>query len=1537
MVICRRYVAFIVVLVALASHAMTASAAFPGADGRILAQGETAEGNGLLSENTDGTDRHLLVAYPFYPSYGSRTGGRAQLSPDGKTVAFVADFQSESEERAEDENEREHGVPVEGEGAGIYTIPSHGGKATRITLKRRLSGCVSEVAWSPGGSQFVYTRTPWALGEGLCNPTSEAPSGEFSKEIVVGNGSGADKRVGWGLDPVWSSNGKIAYLTASGIAITTPSGGGSTTLETGTDESIDWSPDGTKLVFTTENTISSGYFNPELNSSELWTINADGSGITRIGTGSQTAVWAPDGRSLVSTLVSVMAGPKLVYFRPSETEGCRVSASATAGTAALSWGVGEGEELEHNHGACKSEPEKEEQYGEASAGEPGRGHCSAGKPVNCATGNESTTQTDLSVGGRGPRLDLSRTYNDQLARSEGEMSGSFGTGWTSSFSAHLVFGPQPGLVTVHQDNGSIVRYEQTSEEAFQPLAPLVQAILVKESGSYTYTLPDQTRLHFNGAGELTSETDRNGNALTIHRGIYDRVESISDAAGRAITFSYGEGGAEAHVEAATDPIGNRVEYTYEHGNLVSVVEPGESTSRWKFKYGSMHELTSVTDGRGHTTTTEYDEAGRAVKQTDAMGRTRKWEYGSTETGSQTTILEPNGALTVDYFDKEGLPTQVTRAFGTSVAATTKYEYDGSEQLMSMMDPDGHTSKYTYDAAGDRTSVEDPNKDETKWTYDTTHDVETTTTPNGETTTIKRDAHGNAESVSRPAPGAATQTTKYKYDSHGDLEGVEDPLKHVWKYEYNVNGDRTAEIDPEGAKRSWAYNEDSQETSTVSPRGHVTGAKESSFTTSIERDARGRAVKVTDPLKHITKYAYDADGNLESQSDPEGNITSYTYDFDDEPTKVKEPNGATSETEHDSEGRVVAQIDGLKHTTKYVRNLLGEVSEVIDPLARKALKEYDAAGNLTRLTDAAKRTTKYSYDPANRLSEVDYSSEATPDVKYEYDADGNRTKMVDGMGTSKYSYDQLDRLTEARDGHGDVVGYEYDIAGEQTKITYPSGKSVSRAFDKAGRLESVTDWLGHTSKFAYDADSDQTSTTFPTSTGDVDQYAYAASDAMESVTMKKGAETLASLEYTRNKDGQVTKATTKGLPGEEKPAFSYDENSRLTKGAGIKYAYDAANNLTGIASSTLTYDAASQLEKGGSITYAYDELGQRTAAASLAIGSFSYGYDQAGDLTSVSRSKFGELPAIADSYGYDGDGMRASQTISGSTAYMSWDAAEALPLLLGDGTSSFIYGPSGLPIEQVSGETVQYLHHDQQGSTRMLTGSSGTAVATTTFDAYGNKLGSTGSATTALGYDGQYTSADTGLIYLRARVYDPTTAQFMSGDPAVALTWQAYGYAFNDPLDWGDWKGLGAVALPLEGSDAAACLTPETIGPCAVVGVGGYLAVEAAGSIVTAWAGEEAGNDEGHAFLEQRQAEEAAEERAGDCPSAPSQSLPYRGEPNSTGVLDRGNGSGQIRDYGPDGLPLRDFDFGHDHGFGDPHVHDWPGGVRGNGRPLQPGE
>ena len=89
---------------------------------------------------------------------------------------------------------------------------------------------------------------------------------------------------------------------------------------------------------------------------------------------------------------------------------------------------------------------------------------------------------------------------------------------------------------------------------------------------------------------------------------------------------------------------------------------------------------------------------------------------------------------------------------------------------------------------------------------------------------------------------------------------------------------------------------------------------------------------------------------------------------------------------------------------------------------------------------------------------------------------------------------------------------------------------------------------------------------------------------------------------------------------------------------------------------------------------------------------------------------------------------------------------------------------------------------------MLTGTGGASEATMSYDAYGNKTGSTGTATTPLGYDGQYTSNDSGLIYLRNRVYAPATAQFLTVDPVVGTTRAPYDYAGDNPINASDPSG-----------------------------------------------------------------------------------------------------------------------------------------------------
>jgi RHS repeat-associated protein len=1024
--------------------------------------------------------------------------------------------------------------------------------------------------------------------------------------------------------------------------------------------------------------------------------------------------------------------------------------------------------------ACHYGPE--EGYGGNNPAAPGVCLECEADPVDVATGNLIEKQTDIpALGGRGPALEVARSYNSQLAATQAE-GGPFGFGWTGPYGAYLVIDAKTETATVHQDDGSAVVFTWNGASYVAP--PWVQAKLAKEGTGYLYTLPDQSKLEFNGSGQLTKELDRHKNTITL---TYKEghLETAASTAGRTLTFKFKEG----HVESVKDPLGHEVKYAYESGNLIKVTLPGETEPNWIFKYDASHRLTEITDGRGHTTTNEYDASSRVKLQKDPLNREHKFEYKESGATKETTITGPNGSTTVEIFNAAGEPTSITRAFGTALAATSKYEYDFALNRVAASDPNGHVTKYAYDAEGNKVSEVDPNGNEKKWGYNATHDVISETTPKKEATTITRNAAGDPETIKRPAPGAKTQETKFKYAENGDPEETTDPLGHTTKYGYDKYGDKESETDPEGDKRTFKYDEDGKVVAEVSPRGNEEGAEATKFETKTKRDAQGRVEVVTDPLGHETKQAYDAAGNLKEQVNPNGHATKYAYDADDERTEVKAANGDTTKTAYDSEGNVESVTDGSEHTTHYEHNALNELTKTTDALARETTRTYDAAGNLKEQKDPAGRTTTYTYDAGNRLKEVKYSDTATKPITYTYDADGNVTEMKDGTGTTTRKYDELDRLTESTNGNSETVKYAYDLGNETTEIVYPNSKVAIQSFDKAGRLEAVKDWLGNETKFSYNRDSMPKGTTFPAASTDKDSYEFNAADQLTKTTMARGEEALASISYARTAAGQLESATQKGLPGAEEAKYGYDQAERMTSGAGGSFEYDAANNPTKVAATAQEFNAANELTKAGTTEYGYDTLGERTEAKPSGGTATTYGYDQAGNLISVTKAG-----SIEDTYSYDGTGLRMSQKVNGTTTHMAWNTAEKLPLLLYDGANYYLYGPEGLPFEQINGSTPTYLHHDQQGSTRLLTNSSGETKGKYTYTPYGAVEEHAGEASTPLGYDGQYRSEDTGLIYLRARVYDPATAQFMSVDPLVAQTNAPYYYAEDSPVNGGDPSG-----------------------------------------------------------------------------------------------------------------------------------------------------
>ncbi len=140
-------------------------------------------------------------------------------------------------------------------------------------------------------------------------------------------------------------------------------------------------------------------------------------------------------------------------------------------------------------------------------------------------------------------------------------------------------------------------------------------------------------------------------------------------------------------------------------------------------------------------------------------------------------------------------------------------------------------------------------------------------------------------------------------------------------------------------------------------------------------------------------------------------------------------------------------------------------------------KYSPSGLLTEGFDARGVKTTFSYDGLNRVQNVSFS-DGTPAVTYTYDQARSgyfnngavtRVETVDG-GTSRpdtpatateFDYDLMGRVKAHRQTIGAQtfnLGYGYNLAGQLTSETYPSGKVVSIGYDAGGRLSSLADNL-----------------------------------------------------------------------------------------------------------------------------------------------------------------------------------------------------------------------------------------------------------------------------------------------------------------------------------------------------------------------------------------------------------------------------------------------------------------------------------------------
>jgi RHS repeat-associated protein len=722
--------------------------------------------------------------------------------------------------------------------------------------------------------------------------------------------------------------------------------------------------------------------------------------------------------------------------------------------------------------------------------------------VNVASGNLLIHTHDVHVRGtNGMDLRIDRYYNSLLGR-----LGSIASNWTLSLGADVglqIFGD--GSVAYWAPSGYGIPFIKNADGTFTSPTGIDATLSQNSDGTYVMAF-HQTgeKYNFSSGGFMTSDVDKNGNAISLLYNATNQLASVTDTQGRVTTFGYAC--TTCNVQSVTDSAGRTYRYasssglnsftdaagkitqyaTSSTGDLTSIVDP--VGNRTNLVYDASHRVTSVTyvtnpstgagytesfaynngntvvtDPNGNKTTYYFDTTNRVTKIADALGNVATTSYTADSNPSQTT--GPNGATRYSY-DAANNPTQVSSSSGTVSRAAGYNDSQHPFFPTSRTNSEKKTVQYTYSAAGNVTQRTDPTGQTTKYSYGGSGTITSITDANGNVTSYQYDAYGNLIRVAYPAPLGSESFT---YDSLSRMASKTDGRGFTTKFAYDAMDRLT----------STTYADGSSVTASYDPDGNTVAGTDQTGTQTRTYDALNRLIKQTFPNGQSVSYRWDGDGNLTSETDAGGTITQQFNAVNVPTAIIDRAGGKTSIQNNVSAGtQSWTYPNGVSETT--TSNSLNQIVKIVDTngagtvLASESYSYIDpATGQPTALrysmTDAAGNVTSYAYDQLNRLTGATKKS-ATGAIlrtdQYAYDAVGNMTSENLNGATTSMSYNAADQLTQsgtstyAYDAAGNETGnsgglsFSYNAAGQTVSITPPGGTPLTMAYTGAGQGERV---------------------------------------------------------------------------------------------------------------------------------------------------------------------------------------------------------------------------------------------------------------------------------------------------------------------------------------------------------------------------------------------------------------------------------------------------------------------------------------------------